>query len=99
MKKTRQAQKIVFKSEKEFPLMPMSIGSMLFNKTGAWRNIKPVINLEKCIQCGICWKYCPDVAIVIEDEWPVVDYEYCKGCGLCAEECPTKCIVMVEEEK
>ncbi|MBL7083837.1 MAG: 4Fe-4S binding protein [Candidatus Aminicenantes bacterium] len=99
MKKKKGAQKIVFKSEKDFPLMPMSIGSMLFNKTGAWRNIKPVINLEKCIQCGICWKFCPDVAIFIEKEWPVIDYEYCKGCGLCAEECPTKCIAMVEEEK
>ncbi|MBE3129528.1 MAG: 4Fe-4S binding protein, partial [Acidobacteria bacterium] len=54
---------------------------------------------SKCIQCGICWKFCPDVSIDIVDNWPVVDYVYCKGCGICAEECPTKCIVMVEEEK
>jgi 2-oxoisovalerate ferredoxin oxidoreductase delta subunit len=99
MKKKKEAQKVVFKTEKDFPLMPMSVGSMLYNKTGAWRNIKPVIDLEKCIQCGICWKFCPDVSIDIENEWPVVDYEYCKGCGICAEECPTKCITMVEEEK
>jgi 2-oxoisovalerate ferredoxin oxidoreductase delta subunit len=99
MKKKKETQKVVFKTEKDFPLMPMSVGSMLYNKTGAWRNIKPVIDLEKCIQCGICWKFCPDVAIDIENEWPVVDYEYCKGCGICAEECPTKCISMVEEEK
>ena len=99
MKKKKETQKVVFKTEKDFPLMPMSVGSMLYNKTGAWRNIKPVIDLEKCIQCGICWKFCPDVAIDIENEWPVVDYEYCKGCGICAEECPTKCIAMVEEEK
>ena len=99
MKKKKKAEKIVFQSEKEVPMMPMSVGSMLFNKTGAWRNIRPVIDLENCIQCGICWKFCPDVAIYIENEYPVVDYEYCKGCGLCAEECPTKCIAMVEEEK
>jgi 2-oxoisovalerate ferredoxin oxidoreductase delta subunit len=99
MKKKKETQKVVFKTEKDFPLMPMSVGSMLYNKTGAWRNIKPVIGLEKCIQCGICWKFCPDVSIDIENEWPVVDYEYCKGCGICAEECPTKCITMVEEEK
>ena len=99
MKKKKDAKKIVFKSEKELPLMPMSVGSMLFNKTGAWRNIRPEIDLSNCIQCGICWKFCPDVAICIENEYPVVDYDYCKGCGICAEECPTKCISMVEEKR
>ncbi len=99
MSKKKQAKKIVFKTEKEVPLMPMSIGSMLYNKTGAWRNIRPVIDNEWCLQCGICWKSCPDAAIYIENEYPVIDYDYCKGCGLCAEECPPKCIAMVEEEK
>ncbi len=99
MKKKKNSQKIIFNSEKEFPIMPMSIGSMLFNKTGAWRNIRPEIDLENCIQCGICWKFCPDVAIYIEDDYPVIDYDYCKGCGLCAEECPQKCIIIKEEAK
>jgi 2-oxoisovalerate ferredoxin oxidoreductase delta subunit len=99
MKQKKKAEKIIFASEKEVPLMPMSLGSMSFNKTGAWRNIRPEINLADCIQCGICWKFCPDVAIYIENEFPVVDYDYCKGCGICAEECPTKCIAMVEERK
>ena len=99
MKDKKSAQKIVLKSAKEFPLMPMSVGSMLFNKTGSWRNIRPVIDLSQCIQCGICWKFCPDVAIFIDKEFPVVNYDYCKGCGICAEECPVKCIAMVEEEK
>ena len=99
MKKKKEANKIIFQSEKEVPLMPMSMGSMLYNKTGAWRNIRPVIDLASCIQCGICWKFCPDVAIDIVKEWPVVDYDYCKGCGICAEECPAKCIAMVEERR
>ena len=99
MKNKKTVKKVILKSEKEWPLMPMSLGSMLYNKTGAWRNIKPIIELENCIQCGICWKFCPDVAIYIEDEWPVTDYDYCKGCGICAEECPKDCITMVEEEK
>lgn len=99
MKKRKAIKKIILKSEKEFPLVPMSLGSMLHNRTGAWRNIRPVIDLENCIQCGICWKFCPDVAILVEDEFPVVDYDYCKGCGICAEECPTNCIVMEEERK
>ena len=99
MKQKKKAEKIILESEKDFPLMPMSVGSMSFNRTGAWRNIRPEINLADCIQCGICWKFCPDVAIYIEKEFPVVDYDYCKGCGICAEECPAKCIAMVEERK
>ena len=99
MSSKKPDEKIVFKSEKEVPMMPMSIGSMLFNKTGAWRNIKPIIDLQNCIQCGICWKFCPDTSIYIENEFPFVNYTYCKGCGICAEECPSKCITMVEEKK
>jgi len=99
MKQKKKVEEIKFKSEKDVPLMPMSLGNMLWNKTGSWRNIRPEIDNSNCIQCGICWKFCPDVAIHIENEFPVVDYDYCKGCGICAEECPTKCIAMVEEEK
>ena len=99
MPKKKDAKKIVFQSADEMPMMPMSIGSMLYNKTGSWRNIRPEIRLEDCIRCGICWKFCPDMSIGIENELPVVDYDYCKGCGICAEECPVKCIVMVEERK
>jgi 2-oxoisovalerate ferredoxin oxidoreductase delta subunit len=99
MIRKKEAKKIVFQSEKEMPMMPMSLGSMLYNKTGAWRNIRPVVDLENCIQCGICWKFCPDISIYIENEFPYVNYDYCKGCGICAEECPAKCIAMVEEEK
>jgi len=97
--KKKVDEKIVFQSEKEMPMMAVSLGSMLYNKTGSWRNIRPEIKLADCIQCGICWKFCPDTAIGIENELPVVDYDYCKGCGICAAECPAKCIVMVEERK
>ena len=97
--KKKAAKKIVFKSEKEMPTLIMSTGSQMYNKTGAWRNIRPEIDLSKCLKCGICWKFCPEPSIFVEDEWPVVDYDYCKGCGICAEECPSKCIVMVEEVK
>ena len=97
--KKKNDKEIIFKSEKEVPLMPMSVGTMRWNKTGSWRNIRPVFHAEDCIQCGICWKFCPDAAIHIVDEFPVIDYEYCKGCGLCAEECPKDCITMEEEEK
>ncbi|MBW2995576.1 4Fe-4S binding protein [Candidatus Woesearchaeota archaeon] len=71
-------------------------GSSSNVKTGGWRTFKPVIDKSKCINCGTCWKFCPDNAIrpCIE-----VDYDFCKGCGICAKECPVKCIEMVKEEK
>ncbi len=99
MSKKKDVRKIVFESEKDMPIMPMSLGSMLWNKTGTWRNIRPEIRLEDCIQCGICWKFCPDMSVEIENELPVINYDYCKGCGICAEECPVKCIAMVEERR
>ncbi|TET24352.1 MAG: 2-ketoisovalerate ferredoxin oxidoreductase [Candidatus Cloacimonadota bacterium] len=89
--------KIIYKRAKDIPLNAMSVGSMLFNKTGAWRNVKPIIDYDNCIKCMICWKFCPDICIVIEDENPVIDYDYCKGCAVCVVECPKKCISLVEE--
>jgi pyruvate ferredoxin oxidoreductase delta subunit len=65
-------------------------------KTGTWRVFYPVVDKEKCNECGLCSTYCPDAAI---DENLVVDLEFCKGCGICANECPKKAIAMVREEK
>jgi len=46
----------------------------------------------------ICWVFCPDGAIQIEDGKVVgIDLAHCKGCGICAEECPRKAVSMVEE--
>jgi len=48
----------------------------------------------------LCWVYCPDAAISLqEDNSPKIDYDYCKGCGICANECPVKAIAMHREEE
>lgn len=72
----------------------------LANKTGSWRTFRPVVDHEKCISCGTCEKFCPDMAIkdVGEGRYEV-DLDYCKGCGICAEECPVDAIEMKKEEK
>lgn len=75
-------------------------GSTVKNKTGSWRSLKPLVDEKKCTRCGICWSFCPDIAIKIsKDKGAVIDYEHCKGCGICAAICPFKAIVMVKEEK
>jgi Pyruvate/2-oxoacid:ferredoxin oxidoreductase delta subunit len=53
-----------------------------------------------CTGCGICWFFCPDVAISLspEDDPRVhIDAEHCKGCGLCAAVCPRGVIEMEED--
>ncbi|GCC10186.1 pyruvate synthase subunit PorD [archaeon] len=74
-------------------------GSSRNNKTGGWRIFKPVINMEKCIDCGSCWIFCPDASIVKEGSEYKVNLDYCKGCGICSNECPSGAIGLVMEEK
>jgi len=66
--------------------------------TGDWRTYRPVIDDSKCTKCGMCWVYCPDSAIYVDEDGRYrVDYNYCKGCGICSQECAPKAISMVEE--
>jgi 2-oxoacid:acceptor oxidoreductase delta subunit (pyruvate/2-ketoisovalerate family) len=76
----------------------MALLSSEENLTASWRTLRPEIGLERCTKCNFCWKYCPDVAIVLgPDGYPRVLEEHCKGCGICAEVCPPKTIAMVAE--
>lgn len=69
-------------------------------KTGDWRSLRPIVDKSKCIKCGICYIFCPDMAILkTEDSFFEADLYYCKGCGICAQECFTGCINMVAEEE
>ncbi len=73
-------------------------GSSSEYKTGGWRAWRPVFDSQKCVNCMLCWIYCPDAAIVAKNGKIVgVDYDHCKGCGICAHECPTKALEMKPE--
>jgi pyruvate ferredoxin oxidoreductase delta subunit len=71
-------------------------GSSLDNKTGNWKTFKPVVDSKKCIKCGRCVVYCPDICIKLDKEIKI-NYDYCKGCGICSTTCPAKAIKMVKE--
>jgi pyruvate ferredoxin oxidoreductase delta subunit len=64
--------------------------------TGSWRAQRPVVDVQKCSKCQLCWVYCPEA--VIDRIKITIDYRYCKGCGVCAAECPTGAISMEKEE-
>ena len=64
-------------------------GSSVEYITGAWRTLRPVRDEEACTHCMICWVYCPDSIILVENSKVIgFDYDHCKGCGICAAECP-----------
>jgi 2-oxoacid:acceptor oxidoreductase delta subunit (pyruvate/2-ketoisovalerate family) len=83
----------------DLPITALSFLSTEANETGEWRSQRPIINSERCNQCGLCWMYCPDNAIRREGDSYQVCYRYCKGCGICATECPKKAVTFIAEER
>lgn len=72
-------------------------GNSVENDMSGWRVMRPVIDLDKCKQCKICFIYCPDCAIDWVDNKPVINYQLCKGCQICSTECPVDAIKVVKE--
>ena len=69
-------------------------------KTGGWRTgVRPEADVSKCVNCLLCWLYCPDSAVVLDGTtFTGFDLTYCKGCEICAEVCPVDAVTMVPEE-
>ncbi len=66
--------------------------------TGSWRTRRPIHDPGKCTSCMICWLFCPDSAILVEEERVVgIDTGHCKGCGICARECPIEGAMVMAE--
>jgi len=68
-------------------------------RTGNYRTgVRPEADLALCVDCLLCWLYCPDSAIALDGtRFTGIDLEVCKGCEICAEVCPTGAIEMVAE--
>jgi len=68
-------------------------------RTGGWRTgFRPEVDLSRCVDCLLCWLYCPDSAVRLDGTaFEGFDYDFCKGCEICAEVCPVDAIEMVVE--
>jgi len=68
-------------------------------RTGNYRTgVRPEVDRARCVDCLLCWVYCPDSAIELDGtSFAGFDLEVCKGCEICSVVCPTGAIAMVAE--
>ncbi len=78
---------------------PLGNQGMYILDTASWRVVRPVMDKNRCVNCGICLTLCPVGSIYAEGKQILISYDYCKGCGLCAAECPKRAISMEAEVK
>jgi len=64
------------------------------------RQADPVVEAGRCLgcgscnACGVCYLFCPDVAIDWVNNSFELNLDYCKGCGICVVECPARALAM-----
>jgi formate hydrogenlyase subunit 6/NADH:ubiquinone oxidoreductase subunit I len=62
---------------------------------------RQLLDIEKCVGCGMCSRVCPNDAIVMvefnDKKCPQIHLGKCCFCGLCAENCPTGALEMTSE--
>ena len=83
-------------------------GGYLVAKNAGWRNMRPVLDAEKCTGCLQCYLYCPDGCVFRPARQTAdaagaaavaIDYDFCKGCGVCVEMCRFGALAMVPESE
>lgn len=60
--------------------------------------IRPFVDEEACIACGMCASVCPATpnCFAVTDKSRVVSPDSCIGCRACEENCPVSCITVRE---
>ena len=63
------------KPESEWTWKELPVGSTMLEpgnadqyRTGDWKTLKPVLNKELCVHCGLCYIFCPDMSYSLDAE-------------------------------
>ncbi len=101
----REAKVIVFRSAEEMPLLPVSIATTLYNKTGSWRYMRPVYR-ERTPPCNDA---CPAGEDIVAYLGLAADGRYREAWerlrqenpfpGVCGRVCPHPCEALCNRER
>jgi NADPH-dependent glutamate synthase beta subunit-like oxidoreductase len=97
MKKETEARVITFASEAEMPMMPASLASTLYNKTGSWRYMRPLY-VNKTPPCSASCPAGEDIVMYLQltaqgryaEAWETIVREN-PFPGVCGRVCPHPC--------
>ncbi|MFX1301707.1 MAG: 4Fe-4S binding protein [Promethearchaeota archaeon] len=53
------------------------------------------VDINRCIGCKLCEKYCPASAIRVIGKKAYVNWIRCIGCGLCVNACPQSAVYLL----
>lgn len=67
------------------------------------KNMRVLIDKEKCTGCGLCMVDCPTRALSLSGDGNKVVYQFffrpdlCDACGICIKTCPENCLQLEQE--
>jgi ferredoxin len=90
---------VKMRAVKSFPIKnSQPAGGPGYESTSRRRPVrKAVVDMEKCIGCGICESYCLYGAIKIRDGVAKISEVVCTGCGNCVDVCPEQAIRILKK--
>ena len=92
----RRVRRLAASDPRSRAIAPLAEETLTLAAAAVLDEIERCLSCGHCNECGTCFAFCPDGAIVMHGG-PIIDLAFCKGCGICVTECPGKALVLVNE--